>query len=169
MRRGRNLRPDFHEVNIVWFPLIPLAGMAFTLCLVPTIILLKQGHERKQWRHLERLRAIDAGAPVPPANTTPGTGAVIAIGAGVPFFAIFGALATTMSTHEYMPHALERSAVAWGCAVVVSLGALTTSLILGVLQHRAHARAVDQLADARFDSSKSAYDPDAFDVVGRRG
>ena len=149
--------------------IIPLAGIALPLFLVPTIILLKQGHQKRKWRHLERMQAIAAGAPVPPANAPPGTGAVIAIGAGVPLVAILGALITTLNTHQYMPHSLERSAIVWGCAVVVSLGAMTTSLILGVLLHRAHAKAADQLANASYDSSKPAFDPDAFDVVSRRG
>jgi hypothetical protein len=42
-----------------------------------------------------------------------------------------------------------------------------------VLQNRAHARATAEAAasyvQAHFDSTKPAYDPDAFDVVARRG
>jgi hypothetical protein len=118
------------------------------------------------------MQAIATGAPVPPATSTPGTGAVIAIGAGVPLFAIFCALVTTLNMRHYMPDSLAQSAIAWGCALVISMGAMATSLILGVLQHRAHAKATAASAtysEAQYDSTKPAYDPDSFDVVSRRG
>ncbi|WP_076344705.1 hypothetical protein [Paludisphaera borealis] len=153
--------------------LIPLAGISLPLFLVPTIMLLKQGHQKRQWRHLERMQAIAAGTPVPPAISPPGTGAVIAIGAGVPVFASFCALVATMNMGHYMPDSLAQTAITWGCALVVSMGAMTTSLVLFVLQHRAHAKAMSaalsSYSEAHFDSSKPAYDPDSFDVVSRRG
>jgi hypothetical protein len=163
---------DFQEVNEVGHIMIPLAAIALPLFLVPTIMLLKQSHQKRQWRHMERMQAIATGAPVPPATSTPGTGAVIAIGAGVPLFAIFCALVTTLNMRHYMPDSLAQTAIAWGCALVVSMGAMTTSLILGVLQHRAHAKATAASAtysEAQYDSTKPAYDPDSFDVVSRRG
>ncbi len=57
-------------------------------------------------------------------------------------------------------------AVAWGCAFMISIGALITSLVLGVLLMRSRktAEAVDQFA-----AMKPAYEPDAYDVVARRG
>jgi len=149
--------------------IIPLAGIALPLVLVPTLMLPKQGQRKRYWRHLERMQALAAGVPVPPASSTPGTGAVIAIGAGVPIFAIFAALVMTMNLHRYSPDSLVHAAIAWGCALIVSMGALTTSLILGLLQHRAHAQSASRFTDAAFDSSKPAYDPDAFDVASRRG
>lgn len=149
--------------------IIPLAAIALPLLLVPTIMLLKQGQEKRHWRHLERMQALASGAPVPPLNAPPGTGAVIAIGAGVPIFAIFAALTTTLNAHSYIPNALERSAIAWGCALIVSFGAMATGLILGVLQHRAHAKNASHFAGSNYDSAKPAYDPDAFDVVSSRG
>lgn len=146
--------------------IIPLAGIALPLFLVPTIMLLKQRHERRLWRHQERMQAIAAGTPFPPS--TPGTGAVIAIGAGVPAIAVFGAFVATLNRQQYMPHSLELTTIVWAFAFLISTGAMVTSLILFVLQHRAHARAIAEAA-ASYDSSKPAYDPDAFDVVSRRG
>ena len=56
-------------------------------------------------------------------------------------------------------------AVVWGCAVMISTGALVTSLVLGfmVIRSRKPAEA-DQFA-----AFKPAYEPDAYDVVSRRG
>ena len=149
--------------------MIPLAGIALPLFLVPTVMLLKQSQQKRRWRHLERMQALASGAPVPPLGSPPGTAAVIAIGAGVPIFAILSALIATLNIYQYTPHALEHSAIAWGCSLIISFGALTTSLILGVLQHRTHARTASHPVGMDFDSSKPAYDPDAFDVVSRRG
>lgn len=149
--------------------IIPLAAIGLPLVLVPTIILLKHRHEKRQWQHLERMQAIASGAPVRPGGSTPGTGAVIAIGAGVPMVAVVAALITTANARPYQPDSLAQSAVAWGCAFLISAGALGTSLILGILQHRAHAKANSQYVDASYESPKPTHDPDSFDVVSRRG
>jgi hypothetical protein len=152
---------------------IPLTAIALPAFLVPTLMVLKQRHQKRHWQHLERMNAIANGLPGPPSGSPPGSGAVIAIGAGVPALAILGALFVSISTRHYMPHALERMAIAWGCALLISMGAMITSLILFVLQHRAHARATAEAAasygQAPYDSTKPTYDPDAFDVVARRG
>jgi hypothetical protein len=153
--------------------LIPLTAITLPAFLVPTLMVLKQRHQKRHWQHLERMKAIANGVPVPPSGSPPGSGAVIAIGAGVPALAIFGAFLSTMHIEHYMPHALERMAIAWAFALIISMGGMTTSLILFVLQHRAHARATAEAAasyvQAHYDSTKPAYDPDAFDVVARRG
>jgi hypothetical protein len=158
-------------VNEVDHVVIPLAGIALPTILVPTIMLLKHGQQKRQWRHQERMQAFASGLPAPPTNSPPGAGAIIAIGAGVPFFAVFAALIVTMNSHRFAPHQLEHSAIAWGCAVVISMGALATGLILAALQYRAHAKSYSLTAppDEPYGSSKPAYDPDAFDVVSRRG
>jgi hypothetical protein len=156
-------------VSEVGVSIIPLAGIALPLFLVPTIMLLKQGHQKRHWRHLERMQALAAGVPVPPLSSPPGTAAVIAIGAGVPICSVFAAMIATLNMHRYTPDGPAQIAIVWAFALIVSMGALTTSLILAVLQNRAHARAASSFADAAFDSSKPTYDPDAFDVVSRRG
>ena len=57
-------------------------------------------------------------------------------------------------------------AVAWGCAVLISAGALVTSLILAFM----HAKAAEKADSiARMEHAKPAFDPDTFDVVGSRG
>jgi len=160
-------------VNQVSPIVIPLTAIALPAVLVPTLMALKQRHQKRHWQHLERMKAIANGVPIPPSGSPPGSAGVIAIGAGVPALAILGAFLSTMQVEHYMPQALERTAITWAFACIISMGAMTTSLILFVLQHRAHARATAEAAasyvQAHFDSTKPAYDPDAFDVVARRG
>ena len=134
--------------------IIPLSGIMMPLVLVPTIILLVHSHKKREWHHQERLRALEMGLPASGPDRMPGGGTVIAIGAGVPIAAVL--------TADYMPIV----AVAWGCAFMISSGALITSLVLGVLLMRSRkpAEPMDQFA-----AIKPAYEPDAYDVVSRRG
>lgn len=144
---------------------IPLFGILMPLILVPSIITLKHRQKKREWRHQERQRALDLGLPVPQADHGLGGGTVLVIGAGVPLAAVFGALLTTSnipySTHDY----LGILGVVWGCAVLISTGALITSVVLGVMLMRSRKPAeADQ-----FTAFKPAYEPDAYDVVSRRG
>jgi hypothetical protein len=56
--------------------------------------------------------------------------------------------------------------IAWGCSVVISIAALITSLVLGVMVMRSTKtpESVDALA-----GFKPSFEPDAYDVVSRRG
>jgi hypothetical protein len=146
--------------------IIPLAAILMPLALVPTIITLVHRHKRREWKHQERLRALDLGLTGPLADARPGGGSVAAIGAGVPIASVVGSLIATLSIPESHPDYMPIVAIAWGCAVLISAGALVTSLVLGVMQIRSHqsANAPDQFA-----SLKPAYEPDAYDVVSRRG
>ena len=56
-------------------------------------------------------------------------------------------------------------AVVWGCAVMISTGALITSLVLGVMVMRSRK----PVEAEQFAAYKPAYEPDAYDVVSRRG
>jgi len=136
-----------------------LAGIALPLFLVPTILLLRHSRLKRQWAHLERMEAIKRGIPAPPDHSSPGSGGVVAIGAGVPIAAILGAWLTTMAFGNGHGDDLL---IVWGCASIISALALVTSLVLAVLQHRARAAEWDARA-----SAKPAHDPDAFDLTGR--
>ncbi len=143
--------------------IIPLAGIMLPLILVPTIITLVHRHKRREWRHQEHLRALEMGLPGPASDRALGGATVTAIGAGVPMAAVVAAWLTTVSIptshHDY----IAIIAVAWGCAFVISTGALITSLVLGILLMRS-TKLVDH-----FTAMKPAYEPDAFDVVSSRG
>jgi hypothetical protein len=136
------------------------------LVLVPSIIVLVHRHKKREWKHQERLRAIEMGLPAAEPEQRLGGGAVIAIGAGVPVASVLAAWMTAVSVPHSTPDYLPIIAVAWGCTWMISTGALIASLILGImlLRSRKPAEAADQFA-----SAKPLCDPDAFDVVARRG
>ena len=150
-----------HEVLI-----ITLFGIMMPLVLVPTIILLVHRQKKREWHHQERLRALEMGLPASGPDRMPGGGTVIAIGAGVPIASVLTAWMTTISVSDSHPDYMPIVAVVWGCAFMISTGALITSLVLGVLLMRSRkpAEPVDQFA-----AIKPAYEPDAYDVVSRRG
>jgi hypothetical protein len=146
--------------------IIPLAGIMMPLVLVPSIILLVHRQKKREWHHQERLRALEMGLPASAPDRTLSGGTVVAIGAGVPIASVLTAWMTTMSIPDTHPDYMPIIAIAWGCAFMISTGALITSLVLGVLlmRSRKHADSVDHFAAA-----KPAYEPDAFDVVSSRG
>ncbi len=146
--------------------IIPLAGNMMPLVLVPSIIILVHRPKKREWHHQERLRAIDAGLPAPASERTPGGGSVVAIGAGVPVASVFTAWMTTMGVSDSHPDYMPIIAIAWGCAFLISTGALITSLVLGVLLLRSSKSA--QPVNA-FAAIKPEYEPDAYDVVSSRG
>lgn len=150
--------------------IIPLSGIMMPLVLVPTIILLVHRQKKREWHHQERLRALEMGLPAsgPDPDRMPGGGTVIAIGAGVPIASVLTAWMTTISVSDSHPDYMPIVAVAWGCAFMISSGALITSLVLGVLLMRSRKPAGPEPVD-QFAAIKPAYEPDAYDVVSRRG
>ncbi len=144
--------------------IIPLAGIALPVILVPIILLFKQIAQKRQFRHLEQMQAIKSGRPLPAATQIPGPGSVVAIGAGVPTAAILGALIATANFSRHAEDLLPLMGVIWSCAAFVSLSGMATALILGIMAHRAHGRETSRPLD---DSAKPAYDPDLFDAAGR--
>ncbi len=146
--------------------IIPLTAILMPLVLVPTIITLVHRHRRREWKHQERLRAIDMGLPANASESRLGAGAVVAIGAGVPIASVIAALITTLNIPESHPDYMPVIAVTWGCSFVISTAALITSLVLGVLVMRTSKPAESVDPQAAF---KPSFEPDAYDVVSRRG
>lgn len=160
-----------HAAFPIW--LVPaLAGMAIPLILVPAALLAKRSRLNRQLTHKERMEAIRMGVTLPSRPSTPGAGSLVAIGAGVPIAAVLMAWLTAERipyvTPEYGVDSLFVVLGIWGCAALISGFALTVTLILGLLQHRARARTekLEREASA-FASAKPAHDPDAFDLTGR--
>jgi hypothetical protein len=149
--------------------LIPLTAINLPLILVPTILTMKHRQKKREWIHLERMRAMQLGLPTPPTDNHAGAGSVIAIGAGVPVASVIAASIACGSVPYGSPHSLSIAAVTWGCAFLVSAGAMAASVALGIAQLR-YCRTSDQseLLDQGL-ADKPAFDPDAYDVVGRRG
>ena len=74
--------------------IIPVVAILMPLVLVPTIITLKHRHGRREWEHLERMKAMDLGLPAPTGSETWGAKSVVPIGAGVPIASVFFAFLT---------------------------------------------------------------------------
>ena len=73
---------------------------------------------------------------------------------------------TSLNLPSDLSDPLAAIAIAWGCAWLISTGAMVTAVVLGVVQARANKDASALDHDA---ATKPAYDPDAYDVVSRRG
>ena len=146
--------------------LIPIVGILMPLVLVPTVLVLKHRHKKGEWEHRERIKAMELQMPVPRGFATGNTRGVAAIGAGVPIASVFAAFLTGVAWEPGTPEDVPiLPVVAWGCAVLISAGALATSLILAFM----HARAAEKAESiAQTDYGKPVFDPDAFDVVGSR-
>jgi hypothetical protein len=146
---------------------IPIVAILMPLVLVPSIIVMKHRQQRRKWDHLERLKAMETQLPIPLRQAIGGAGGITAIGAGVPAVSVLGALLTTLLWEPLaIGDAAAVPAVAWGCALFISGGAMITSLKLAAM----HQQSVkDAEASSAISNGKPVYDPDAFDVVSSRG
>jgi hypothetical protein len=143
---------------------IPLAAILMPLVLVPTTLFMKHRHKRREWEHLERMKEMEERLPTSPVQALGRARGVAAIGAGVPIVSVFAAWLTTIT---YQPISLDDSVpgIAWGSAAVISVCAM----FIGLLLARMHVRAVKEMDADPARIGKPAFDPDAFDVVSRRG
>ncbi|QEH33109.1 hypothetical protein OJF2_16060 [Aquisphaera giovannonii] len=142
--------------------LIPIFALLVPITVAPTAILAKQRQRKRELLHRERMRAIELGMPVPPPEHGLGQ-AVALVGGGVPIVTALAAFLTSMSASNLADDPVPVLGVIWGCATMISMVALLTAIILGFMAARS-SRPVEQSA-----SLKPAYDPDAYDVVSRRG
>jgi hypothetical protein len=147
--------------------IIPIVAILMPLVLVPTILVLKHRHKRREWEHRERMRAMDGPMPLMRQGAWVASGGVAAIGTGVPVASVVAAFLTTLTWEQTTPTDVPMPAVAWGCAVIISVAGLATSLLLALLQARTH-RQIESAVASALNSEKPAFDPDTFDVVGSR-
>jgi hypothetical protein len=146
--------------------LIPIVAILMPLFLVPTILVLKHRHKKREWEHRERMKAMETPFHFPQVLGLGSSRGVAAIGAGVPMASVLAAFLTSITWEPTSFDEVPVPAVAWGCAVLISAGALVTSLQLASM----HAKAAEKADSiARMDNAKPAFDPDTFDVVGSRG
>jgi hypothetical protein len=147
--------------------IIPILAILTPLVLVPMIIVLKQRHSRREWDHKERMKAMEIQLPTPPRAAS-GRGTAIAfIGGGVPIASVITALLAGVAIgDEVLPQdRIPIYGIAWGCAALISVCALVTSLIIAF----ATRKAVSEADDAEHAlNGKPALDPDAYDFVSSR-
>lgn len=143
---------------------IPLLGIAIPMVIVPAALFAKHLGRKAQHRHLERMHALKAGMALPPTVPLPGPGSIIALGAGVPMACVLGACVATDMIRGQTEDLPALTAIIWSFALFIAVCGLGSALVLGVLLHRANARA--EAAMMR-DSAKPTYDPDMFDPAQR--
>jgi hypothetical protein len=144
---------------------IPIMGILMPLLLVPTVLVLKHRHSRREWEHKERMKAMEIRLPSTSTDSSGMGRAVAQIGAGVPIASILAAFVTTLAWDPESGGDVPIHAVAWGCAALISALAMVTSLIIAYLHPRA-PQVVEPAHD--LNNGKPAFDPDAFDVVSSR-
>lgn len=144
--------------------------LAFLVLLtVFAFLLIRNGQRRREWEHAERMRMIEMGLPILPRDAPWAKAAVcIAIGAVVPFSAF---LFTNLAYQSKMDAASELwlapSLVGGACVIGASI--LAGVLFHGVSKSSEPSDEERTAARLRGFDTKPAHDPDAVDVVGRRG
>ena len=138
---------------------IPVMALTIPLVVIPTTLILRHRARRRELEHQERMRAFDLGL-APTIQTTWPSLAAIAIGAVVPVGSFFIAWFANLGGRD--------APTAWICATIVGL----TAVVQG---SRLAAKLIDSPRDAApqpptsLAANKPRFDPDAFDVVSRRG
>ncbi len=163
------LLPIFAQVSIggsgadgppLWLMPLALVAMIILVTLivvVPVVSGLRHAARERQLEHIERLKALEMGRPMPGDAPwwSPGRVAVT-IGAGVPigvFGVVWLAILTTGTDGSF----------AWPAAGGVSLAAVICGTILAVHLPQ------QSIAQNQSRIEKPAFDPDAYDIAGHHG
>jgi hypothetical protein len=153
-----------------WGVVFIVAGAAILLAIFAGVVLLIHNSQiRREWEHAERMKAVEMGHALPARDASWARAWVcISIGAGVPLVAFV----LTFIAHE-RPGTADEIFVA--PAIVSVLSVISSAVLGGFLFHKPTS-ADRELASNRDGSTgspvldrKQAADPDAIDVVGRRG
>jgi len=136
---------------------IPLAGIALPLFLVPTIIAMKMEGKKREMRHAERMRAMEMGLPIP-GDTGWAAATAIAIGAGVPIGSFVATLIARVMT-DASDSIFQAPALVSIVAVACGAGLCKRLIARGRVEEPEVVRA----------AGKPAFNPDAYDAVARRG
>ncbi len=139
--------------------MIPLAAIMLPLVLVPTIMVLKFRANKREFEHKERMKALETGRALPQYGAWPAAFVCSSIGAGVPAAAFFFTWLSSISSAKYEDM--------WAAPTFVGLAGVIAGTSLAF---RLFAREQGQSSPETDPNHKVFYaDPDAFDVVGRRG
>ena len=136
--------------------LIPLAGIAVPIVIVPVALGLKHARAERELEHVERMKALELGRTLPqdePWWTPIRLSLAIAVGVPVGAFAGRGVLPLVWDGYE---------GGIWFAASLVGLGGVLSGSWLASRQLT--ARQGDERAFA-----KPHFEDDVFDVAGSRG
>ena len=137
-----------------------LAGAAVLLSSLVAVV-TRNAHRRREWEHAERMRTLEMGLPVAAREDSAWPKALVctAIGFGVPFISF-----VFISFAHGRPGAADEL---WIVPALVSGASVIASAILtGYLFQKAPVSTPERLTAS---TPKPEFDPDAYDVAGRRG
>lgn len=145
--------------------MIPVIAILMPVLMVTAILVLKHRQQRREWLYRERMKAMELGLGGPATGTWPAALAAICIGAGVPIGSFLIAWLAGLTSH-----AREEAFVG---ATIVSLVAVVQgsrlATRLAVWSSESDSRPEAANAAHQANGKPPAYDPDAYDVVSRRG
>lgn len=142
--------------------IIPLAALAIPIIVVPVAIGCRYAQRTREMEHSERMRALELGLTHPkdepwwsPARITAGIGVMVPLAAlGIAW----------LSTESLGSHGAET--IQMICGLVGFSSVLSGGLLARKYMDLRHPAANHRQFAA---TSKPAFDPDAYDVVGSRG
>jgi len=138
---------------------IPIMALLIPIIIVPTALGIKHARFLREVEHAERMRAMELGRTLAGDESWSPASVAVLIGAGVPIASMVIAFMAGKSFHD-----AGQIEAMWRTASMVGLG----GVICGTVLASQHFSRRDQAVVVSRDE-KPAFDPDAFDVVGRRG
>ena len=142
----------------VYFGITMLLVGGFILSVLSLI--LRNGRREREMEHLERMKALEVGMPLPGDAPfwTPNRVAA-GIGVGVPAFAfVIAFLATFMGRGEY-------DVAIWASTGAVAVAAIICGSVLTIHLPKTETPQPRPM----MPYAKAEFDPDSYDTAGRRG
>lgn len=145
--------------------LIPVIAILMPVLMVTAILFLKHRRQRREMQYRERMKALEMGLPAPGTGAWPAAIAALGIGAGVPIGCFTVAWLATLTSHAREEAFVGATIV--GVVAVVQGTRLATRLAGGSAPEPVSAP--EPNIAQHVNGKPPVYDPDAYDVVSRRG
>jgi hypothetical protein len=136
---------------------VPILALSIPIVIVPTALGFKHARFLREVKHAERMRAMELGLTLPEDDAFSPAKLAAGIGIGVPTGSFLLAWLADLTSNG--------GEAIWTAAGFVGLGGVICGTILAYRRFATQ----DQYATTYQETLKPEYDPDAFDVVGRRG
>ncbi len=145
-----------------------LAGgvaLLFGLCVLPIVLSFRSDRRKRELDHLERMKALEMGRPIPGEEWKTGWPVpyqiAASIGAGVPSVAFVSAFLATLLTGFHDG--------AWIAALITGLGGVICGMILGMAALEKLGTDGEPSPQGFSGNGKPSIVEDAYDVVSSRG
>ena len=139
--------------------LIPIVALLIPIVIVPTALGFRHARFLREVEHAERMRAMELGRTLAEDEAWSPARLAVAIGVGVPIGSLLIAWLAAMTTGSTSAEADLDGAGVVGLGGVICGTVLAARHFAGPPAGRRDPPGVE----------KPEYDPDAYDVVGRRG